>query len=103
MGVTQDPVQERTELTLQAIETGAARYQYGWTVINASSDYMTLYLETTDGIGEGETVYFVGGSAEIVSADYDDNYIVVDTPVMATAIWYDDDPTRFLTATDRLG
>lgn len=104
VGVTQDPVQERTELTLQAIESGAARYQYGWTVIDASADYLTLYLEAMgDWLQEGDIVYFAGGSAEVVTVDYDNNYIVVDTPVAATAIWYDDDPARFMTATDRLG
>lgn len=103
VGVTQDPVQERTELTLQAIESGAARYQYGWTVIDASADHMTLYLETADGLYEGEIVYSADTYAEVVTVDTDNNYIEVDTPVTATAIWYADDPMRFLTATDRLG
>lgn len=103
VGVTQDPVQERTELTLQAVETGAAKYNYGWLVIDCSDDYTKLYLDTVEGLDEGEIIYHSGGSAEIVSIDWDGNYIIVDTPVMVSAIWYSDDYERFVVDEDRLG
>jgi len=103
VGVTQDPVQGRTELTLQAVETGAACYQAGAIVIAISSDYTKLWLSDVSWTDSGETVYYAGGSAEVVDIDYDDKYIELDTAVMTTAVWGYDDSERFMTDEDRLG
>lgn len=101
VGVTQDPVGYRTELTLQAVETGAAHYQQGSIVTALSSDYKTLYLDDTSWITVGMTVYHAAGSTTVSAVT--STYITVNTGYMVTAIWRAAEQDRFIMATDRLG
>ena len=98
--VTQDPLGNRTEVTVAATAGGGARYQKGCTVKSWNTSTYVYTVDDASWISAGQTIYYAGGSATVSAASA--TTFTLSSMIYATAWWRSADSSRFLTASDAL-
>ena len=98
--VTQDPLANRTDVTVAATAGGGARYQRGCTVKSWNTSTYVYTVDDASWISAGQTIYYAGGSTTVSSATA--TTFTLSSMIYATAWWRSADSSRFLTASDYL-